>query len=119
MNNLKEWSENIKNSLTIDQVKDLLYAIGGDPILKDNFIIARTVCHDGESHKLFYYDNTKLFRCYTECSTTFDIYELIIKIKKNNNEDFSLFQAIQYIISFFNLNVSANDVIQDKDNFNE
>ena len=119
MNNLKEWSENIKNSLTIDQVKDLLYAIGGDPILKDNFIIARTVCHDGESHKLFYYDNTKLFRCYTECSTTFDIYELIIKIKKNNNEEFSLFQAIQYIISFFNLNVSANDITQDKDNFNE
>ena len=119
MDNLKEWSENIKNNLTIEQVKDLLYAVGGDPIVKEGFIIARTICHNGESHKLFYYDNTKLFRCYTECSDTFDIYELIIKIKKINNEEINLYQAINYIISFFNLTVSANNFLQNDKETNE
>ena len=45
MDNLKEWSENIKNSLTIEQIKDLLYSLGGDPVLKGDLIIARTICH--------------------------------------------------------------------------
>ena len=119
MDNVKEWSENIKNNLTIEQVKDLLYAIGGDPIVKEDLIIARTVCHNGESHKLYYYDNTKLFRCYTECSDIFDIYELIIKIKKINNEEINLYQAINYIISFFNLTVSANNFLQNDNEPNE
>ena len=38
MDNIKEWSENIKNSLTIEQIKELLYALGGDPMLKGDII---------------------------------------------------------------------------------
>ena len=57
----------------------------------------------GHSHKLYYYDNTKLFRCYTECSSTFDIYDLVIKNKKNEGIEYSLYQAIQFITTFFNL----------------
>ena len=45
MDNLKEWSENIKNNLTIEQIKDLLYALGGDHVIKDGLIVARTICH--------------------------------------------------------------------------
>lgn len=107
MDNLKEWSENIKNSLTIEQVRDLLYALGGDPQLKGDIIISRTICHNGQSHKLYYYDNTKLFRCYTECSDIFDIYELIIKNESNEIRKVSLYGAIQFVIRFFNLAVSA------------
>lgn len=118
-NNLKEWSENIKNNLTIEQVKDLLYSLGADPIIKGNLITARTICHNGESHKLYYYDNTKLFRCFTECSSIFDIYELIIKIKKINGEEINLFQAINYIISFFNLSFSSNSFLQKEKELNE
>lgn len=116
MDNLKEWSENIKNNLTIEQIRDLLYALGGDPIIKEDLIMSRTICHGGHSHKLYYYDNTKLFRCYTECSDAFDIYDLIIKNKKVENIDFTLYQAIQFIITFFNLTISAENFIQnDKD----
>ena len=111
MDNLKEWSENIKNSLTIDQVKELLYALGGDPILKGDIIIARTICHGGQSHKLYYYDNTKLFRCYTECSDIFDIYDFIIRNKKLESIDFTLFQAIQFVITFFNLAISNENFV--------
>ncbi len=112
MDNFKEWSENIKNSLTIEQIKELLYALGGDPILKGDLLISRTICHGGQSHKLYYYDNTKLFRCYTECSDTFDVYDFIIKNKKNiEGIDFTLGQAIQFIITFFNLTVSNENLV--------
>ena len=111
MDNIKEWSENIKNSLTIEQIKELLYALGGDPILKGDIIIARTICHGGQSHKLYYYDNTKLFRCYTECSDIFDIYDFIIKNKKLEGIDFTLFQAIQFVITFFNLAISNENFV--------
>ena len=63
----------------------------------------------GHSHKLYYYNNTKLFRCYTECSDTFDIYDLIIKNKKTEGINFTLYQAIQFVITFFNLTVSAEN----------
>ena len=116
MDNLKEWSENIKNTLSIEQIKELLYAVGADPILKGDLIIARTVCHNGDSHKLYYYDNTKLFRCYTECSDTFDVYELIIKIKKIEKEEINLYQAINFIASFFNLTISNENFLKNNEN---
>ncbi len=120
MNDLKEWSENIKNNLTIEQVKDLLYMVGGNPILKNDIIISQTICHGGNSHKLYYYNNTKLFKCYTECpEESFDIYELIIKIKKINNEEINLYQAINYIISFFNLIISTNNFLQNDKELSE
>ena len=69
----KEKLEKLKFSLTLEQVESLLSELGGNPQRYNNMIISKTICHCGESHKLFYYDNTKLFRCYTECSDTFDI----------------------------------------------
>ena len=78
----KEFSEKVKNDLTIEQVANLVASLGGDPLVKNDIIIARTICHAGHSHKLYYYDNTKLFKCYTDCFGSFDIYELIIKINK-------------------------------------
>ena len=78
--------DELKNQLTLNQVSQLLAELGGEPTLEKNgtVLIAQTICHNhpGEgSHKLYYYDNTKLFKCYTDCSSTFDIFELIIKIK--------------------------------------
>lgn len=83
--NQKEYLENIKNDLTLDQVYQLLIDLGGEPqIINNSYIISRTICHNppGQgSFKLYYYDNTKLFRCYTECNDAFDIFQLILKVK--------------------------------------
>ena len=51
-----------------------------------NCLILPTICHnlyqeDG-SMKLYYYYNSQLFCCYTECDSTFDIYELVKKMLK-------------------------------------
>lgn len=102
----KEQLENIKNSLTIDQIEDLLSSLGGEPYRQNNIIISRTICHCGESHKLFYYDNTKLFRCYTECSEIFDVFQLMIKIHEIADSKITLPQALSYIVKFFNLKIN-------------
>lgn len=103
----KEFSEKVKNDLSIDQVCDLLASLGGDPQIKGDLIISRTICHGGHSHKLYYYDNTKLFKCYTDCLDSFDIFELIIKINKLDNIDYSLPQAIRFITNYYGIVVET------------
>lgn len=82
----KKYLEKIKNNLTIEQVYEFLMEMGGEPQIHDNVIVSRTICHNppGQgSFKLYYYNNTKLFRCFTECSEqgAFDIFQLTLKIK--------------------------------------
>lgn len=82
----KQYLEDIKNNLTIDQVYDFLADAGGEPQMHGDVIVSRTICHNAPgqgSYKLYYYDNTKLFKCYTQCSEdTFDIFQLVLKIKR-------------------------------------
>ena len=45
--NQKEYLENIKNDLTLDQVYQLLVDLGGEPqIINSSYIILRTICHN-------------------------------------------------------------------------
>ena len=117
---MKYDKDKIKQDLTIEQVFDLVAELGGEPQMRNNYFVSQTICHNyvGEgSYKLYYYDNTKLFRCYTDCGTSFDIYELICKVKtireefkisydENNkikNQPWELFDALNFVIDFFNL----------------
>ena len=101
MADIKEYSEKIKFDLSIDQVKDLLLSLGADPVVHGNMIMARTICHGGHSHKMYYYENTHLFRCYTECSEIFDIFELIRKSRKMDGVEISLPQAVNFIADYY------------------
>lgn len=95
--------DKIKNSLTIDNIQDLVAELGGEPQDRGSYLICKTICHDGDSHKLYYYDNTKLFRCYTSCLDTFDIFDLVLKVKKLKGEEWTLYNAIVYIMNYFSL----------------
>lgn len=98
--------DEIKQNLTIEQVESLVAELGGEPQNNGDILICRTICHGGDSHKLYYYSNTQLFRCYTECNDTFDIFDLVCKVKAQYGEEMSLFQSVLYVIRFFNLEVS-------------
>lgn len=77
--------DEIKEHLTTEMVEDIVRDFGGDPRKTPFGFVAGTICHNhpGEgSHKLYYYENTKLFRCYTGCDSTFDIFELDCKVNK-------------------------------------
>lgn len=122
--------DKIKNSLTIEQVFDLVSELGGEPIMNSGYFTSQTICHnhpgDG-SHKLYYYDNTKLFRCYTECEpATFDIFELVCKIKniaqefkvrydENGQESYRewvLYDAILFVAVYYGFEAETEDFFE-------
>lgn len=73
----------IKESLSTEDIYNLLQEWGGEPEFTSFGIISSTICHNlpGEgSRKLYFYENSELFKCYTECDSTFDIFELAIKV---------------------------------------
>lgn len=63
-------------------------------------LIFKTVCHDGEKYKLYYYTNSNLFVCFTDNCGTFDIYTLIEKVKGYN-----FYNSILYIQNLVNKDV--------------
>ena len=94
----------IKESLTSDQIEDLLVEFGGEPFRKGEILISKTICHCGNSHKLYYYPNTNLFKCYTDCAdSTFDIFELTRKVmsrehpKAREDSEWNLPEAIDFV----------------------
>jgi len=108
--------DEIKNKLTTEQVFELVQDFGGEPQLTPQGFVAATICHNhpGEgSHKLYYYENTRLFRCYTECDASFDIFELISKIQTlKSAPNTSLYGSVKYVAQRFGF-----AAITDDDNF--
>lgn len=97
--------DTLKNSLSTDDVYRLVDALGGEPRTQSFGLICATICHNapGEgSHKLYYYDNTKLFRCYTDCGDTFDIYELVMRaLNQQKGIELKLYQSFTFVANFF------------------
>ena len=98
----------LKNSLTIDQIFQIVSKFGGNPTYAKNGLISDTICHNqpGQgSHKLYYYEDSKTFHCYTGDCGNFDIYELVkrvFKIQKNQDLEFSA--CLYFVANFFNIN---------------
>ena len=64
----------IVEGITIDKVKQLLFKLGAKEVIdKGNYLITNTICHnvnaEDASLKLYYYDNYKVFVCYSNCQT--------------------------------------------------
>lgn len=87
--------------LTEEQITRLMLHLGSEePKLVSNALAFSTICHNhtGGSHKLYYYPHSRTFRCYTDCSETFDIIGLVKKIHECDHKE-----AIKYICSFLNI----------------
>lgn len=109
--------DDLKESLTLGQIYDLLDYWGGEPEYAPDGLISQTICHNlpGEgSRKLYYYENTRLFKCYTKCAeSSFDIFELYVKVMKvQKNKKYELYDAMDYIASYFGI---SGIEIEDKD----
>ena len=100
--------DEIKNQLTIEQIYSLLESWGTEPRYQGNdIIICKTICHndnlDEASHKLYYYNNTKLFHCWTDCGENVDIFDLTKKVKSRANPDYTFTQAVDDVAAYFGL----------------
>ena len=96
--NLKE----LRESLTEQNIIDLMLKFGADRYEdKGNAIIFPTICHnplDREaSMKLYYYKESHMFHCYTECGENFDIFDLIKRIKEVNHEKYDFYEVVYLI----------------------
>ena len=98
---IKYDKDEIKEKLTTEMVFDIVEELGGAPKKTDFGFISATICHNeaGEgSHKLYYYENTALFRCYTGCDSYFDIFELISKVKEvRSSEEWGLYDSVRWV----------------------
>lgn len=108
----------LRDTLSADDIKALLHKYGVEPYYENNaYIIYPTVCHNpiGKgSNKLYYYKNTKMFKCYTECHSMFDIFELIIKIEEIKGNKIGKLKALEiagFKISSSDADELANDSI--------
>lgn len=98
----------VKEQLELEDVYNLLEYLEAEPELYSNYIVAKTICHNGDTHKLYYYDNTGLCKCYTGHCGTFDIFELIQKV-----QDVDLNKAIYFVVNFFNLQGKIEEADED------
>lgn len=91
--------EKIKNSLLVSDIEKILLSLGSREPGKDRDenLIFSTVCHGGNKNKLYYYQDTMLFHCYTDCSDSMDVYELVIRSKKNQGYNYSFYDAVRYV----------------------
>ncbi len=108
-------AQSLKEQLSPNDIITLLNDLGGEAYEQNGQIISRTICHnpahDG-SHKLYYSDEHKMLHCFTECSESFDIFQLIEKVK---NVEFS--EAFKFVRDYFGIqnddiiNYDYNDII--------
>lgn len=95
----------VKDALEIEDVYEILDSLGAEPQMHDDYIVAKTICHGGDSHKLYYYANTKLLKCFTGDCGTMDIFELLQKV-----QHLDLNEAVYYVVNFFNLQYRLEEI---------
>ena len=91
----------IIENLDIERIKKMLESFKIEYIEKDNCLIMPTVCHHSDeeiaSNKLYYYKNTKLFYCYTECGAM-SIFKFLENYYKSRNIDYDWYNDVFEII---------------------
>lgn len=87
----------LKELLTEEQIIQLVISLGADIRTgsNDNEVWFRTICHGGDSHKLYFYRDSKEFHCYSNCGQM-DIITLVQKVK-----NFTISEAISFICNTF------------------
>lgn len=105
--------DEIKESLELENIFDLLYEWGGEPEYTSFGILSATICHNkpGEgSRKLYFYTNSGLFQCYTGCDGYFDIFEMVRKVAKiQYDKEYDLNDAVRWIAGKFGISGSVVD----------
>lgn len=102
--------EEVKELLELEDIYNLFEYFNAEPQMYSSYIVAKTICHNGDTHKLYYYENTQLCKCYTGSCGSFDIFELVRKIEP----DLDLNKAIYFVVNFFNLQSKLEDVDADE-----
>jgi len=96
--------KDIIDSITLHDVKNFLESLGVTQIMvneEKQYLVCPTICHnpinEAESMKLYWYQNNKIFRCYTECNEAMSIFKLYQKYMAINHYPVTLEEAEDYV----------------------
>lgn len=96
--------QDIINSITLEDVRTFLESLGVDQIAEypeKGYLVCPTICHnpldEAESMKLYWYQNNKIFKCYTECNESMSIFTLYQKVMRINYHQVSFDEAVDYV----------------------
>lgn len=112
-------AKELKSILNLNHVKIIVKSLNG-VIYDENeeFIILNTICHGGNSNKLYLYKDSLSFYCYSHCGSL-DILTLVAEVK-----EFTLPESINYICKLLKLSDNSEgfhkagevaDIVQDWD----
>lgn len=96
--------QDIINSITLDDVRIFLESLGVEQISiceEKGYLICPTICHnpldEEASMKLYWYQDNKVFKCYTECNEAMSIFTLYQRFMRLNYHPISFGEAVDYI----------------------
>ena len=96
--------KDIIDSITLEDVKNFLESLGVSQIAvneEKQYLVCPTICHnpinEAESMKLYWYQNNKIFRCYTECNEAMSIFKLYQKYMALNHYPVTIEEAEDYV----------------------
>ena len=103
----------MKREFSTEEVIKIVQSLGSEEYKygSGDELIFQTICHNssGGSYKLYYYPSTNLFRCYTACGESFDIYELVKRSK-----DFNFMEAKTYVYKLLEIDTQRYGFIPEK-----
>lgn len=111
----------IQDALTKEDVIKIATELGSDGYKEGGSgeLIFRSICHGSDSWKLYYYHEPngeypgRIFHCYTRCSDTFNIFELVIRVRRTQGIILTFAQAVKYVASMTN-NMFYSNKVEDK-----
>lgn len=93
-------AKDIIEQITHEQVKQIMATLGSDVCIerndKGNYIF-KTICHNGDTHKLYYFLDSKYFHCFTNCGQL-SIFNIVEQVKKC-----TFAEAKQWVIDYLGL----------------
>lgn len=90
-------AQELINIITPSDILTLMNDLGADLVKETNeYFIFTSICHGGNSHKLYYYKDSRSFYCYSNCGSM-SAYDTIMKVK-----DCDFKTAFNYLKSIVN-----------------
>ncbi len=121
----------ILNSLTKEDIIKIVMNLGSAYPKSDSNgdLIFQSVCHGSDSWKLYYYHEPneekdykgRTFHCYSRCSDSFNIVELVIRVNRTKGKTVTWYKALRYIGQLTNklATTSAEDVEKEKNHITD
>ena len=102
----------LQKSLSDQDIITLVTELGADRYEnKADCIIFPTICHNSDaaeaSMKLYYYKNSHLFHCYTECDHSFNIFTLFEAVYQLQGREYHFSEIIDNVVNKTNKTASS------------